>query len=65
VAGVWSPPDELERRRQLFAVMRPIESEAALFAMFARTGLVQPRTIFVSLQFMQFKVFLACFEPGA
>ena len=56
------PPDELERRRQLFAVMRPIESEAALFAMFARTGLVAPRTIFVSLQF---KVFLARFEPGA
>jgi tRNA (cmo5U34)-methyltransferase len=56
------PPDALERRRQLFAEMRPIESDAALFAMFARTGLVAPRTLFVSLQF---KVFLARFEPGA
>jgi tRNA (cmo5U34)-methyltransferase len=56
------PPDALEHRRQLFSVMRPIESEAALFAMFARTGLVAPRPIFVSLQF---KVFLARFEPGA
>ena len=55
-------PEELERRRQLFAVMRPIESDAALFAMFARTGLVAPRPLFVSLQF---KVFLARFEPGA
>ena len=55
-------PDQLERRRQLFAVMRPIESDAALFAMFARSGLVAPRTLFVSLQF---KVFLARFEPGA
>ena len=42
--------------------MRPIESDAALFAMFARAGLVAPRPIFVSLQF---KVFLARFEPGA
>lgn len=56
------PADALERRRQLFAVIRPIESEAALFSMFARTGLVEPRPIFVSLQF---KVFLARFEPGA
>lgn len=55
-------PAELEHRRQLFSVMRPIESDAALFAMFARTGLVAPRTLFVSLQF---KVFLARFEPGA
>ena len=43
-------------------VMRPIESDAALFAMFARTGLVAPRPLFVSLQY---KVFLARFEPGA
>lgn len=56
------PVDELEHRRQRFAMMRPIESDAALFAMFARAGLVTPRTIFVSLQF---KVFLARFEPGA
>jgi tRNA (cmo5U34)-methyltransferase len=56
------PPNELEHRRQRFAEMRPIESDAALFAMFARTGLVAPRPIFVSLQY---KVFLARFEPGA
>lgn len=55
-------PEELEHRRKLFAVMQPIESDAALFAMFARTGLVAPRPIFVSLQY---KVFLARFEPGA
>jgi tRNA (cmo5U34)-methyltransferase len=55
-------PDELERRRQMFSLMRPIESDAALFAMFSRTGLVAPRPIFVSLQY---KVFLARFEPGA
>jgi tRNA (cmo5U34)-methyltransferase len=52
--------DELELRRQRFATMRPIESDAALFAMFARTGLVAPKPIFVSLQF---KVFLSRFEP--
>jgi tRNA (cmo5U34)-methyltransferase len=56
------PPEQLELRRQRFAEMRPIESDAALFAMFARTGLVEPRPIFVSLQF---KVFLARFEPGS
>jgi tRNA (cmo5U34)-methyltransferase len=56
------PQEELEHRRQLFSRMRPIESDAALFAMFARTGLVAPRPIFVSLQF---KVFLARFEPAA
>ncbi|WP_224365614.1 class I SAM-dependent methyltransferase [Hyalangium versicolor] len=55
------PPDALEHRRKLFDVVRPIESDAALFAMFARTGLVEPRPIFVSLQY---KVFLARFEPG-
>jgi tRNA (cmo5U34)-methyltransferase len=52
------PPEALERRRQLLAVIRPIESDAALFAMFERSGLVVPRTLFVSLQF---KVFLARF----
>jgi tRNA (cmo5U34)-methyltransferase len=52
--------DALERRRQAMATMRPIESDAALFAMLAQTGLVAPRTLFVSLQF---KVFLARFEP--
>lgn len=56
------PQAELEQRRQRFAEMRPIESDAALFAMFARTGFVAPRPLFVSLQY---KVFLARFEPGA
>jgi len=54
--------DQLEHRRQAMATMRPIESEAALVAMLAQTRLVAPRPIFVSLQF---KVFLARFEPGA
>jgi tRNA (cmo5U34)-methyltransferase len=54
------PSEALERRRQLFSEMRPIESDAALFDMFARTGLVEPRPIFLSLQF---KVFLARFSP--
>lgn len=56
------PVDELEDRRQRFAAMRPIESDAALFEMLARSGLVAPRPLFVSLQY---KVFLARFEPGA
>ena len=56
------PPDALEHRRQAMAKMRPIESDAALFAMFAQAGLVAPRPLFVSLQY---KVFLARFEPGA
>ncbi len=55
-------PEALEHRRQRFAEIRPIESDTALFEMFARTGLVRPRPIFVSLQY---KVFLARFEPGA
>jgi tRNA (cmo5U34)-methyltransferase len=55
-------PEELERRRQGFAKMQPIESDAALAAMFARTGFAAPRTLFVSVQF---KVFLTRFEPGA
>ena len=54
--------DQLEHRRQALVTMQPIESDAALFAMFAQTGLVAPRPLFVSLQF---KVFLARFEPGA
>lgn len=56
------PPDELQRRRQSMTAMRFIESDAALFDMFAQTGLVAPRAIFVSLQF---KVFLVRSEPGA
>ena len=55
------PLDLLERRRQAMATMQPIESEAALLSMFARTGLVGPRLIFASVQF---KVFLVRREPG-
>jgi tRNA (cmo5U34)-methyltransferase len=55
-------PDQLEHRRQGFKRIRPVESDAALFAMFAQVGLVAPRPIFLSVQF---KVFLARFEPGA
>jgi tRNA (cmo5U34)-methyltransferase len=55
------PREQLEHRRQLFSTMKPIESDAALFSLLARAGLVTPRPIFVSLQF---KVFLARFEPG-
>lgn len=54
------PQEALERRRQLFAKIQPIESDAALFAMFARAGLVTARPIFQSLGY---KVFLARFEP--
>lgn len=54
------PPEALEHRRRLFQEMRPIESDAALFALFAQVGLVTPRPIFLSLQF---KVFLARFAP--
>ncbi|MGC4121746.1 MAG: class I SAM-dependent methyltransferase [Myxococcales bacterium] len=56
------PRSELERRRQLFAQMKPVESDAALASMLARAGFVEPRPIFVSLQF---KVFLARLAPGA
>jgi hypothetical protein len=54
------PLAELESRRQRFAVMRPLESDASLFELLARTGLVAPRALFVALQY---KVFLARFEP--
>ncbi|MFZ6179084.1 class I SAM-dependent methyltransferase [Nannocystis pusilla] len=56
------PQEELEHRRQGLRMMRFIESDAALFELFAQTGLVTPRPIFVSLQF---KVFLVRWEPGA
>lgn len=56
------PQAALEDRRQRFAAVHPIESDAALFAMMARAGLVAPRALFVALQY---KVFLARFEPGA
>ncbi|QAT89014.1 hypothetical protein EJ065_7492 [Corallococcus coralloides] len=52
--------EKLEARGQAMAKMQPIESDAALFAMFAQAGLVAPKTLFVSLQY---KVFLARFAP--
>lgn len=55
------PREELERRRQALTTMHFIESDAALLELFAQTGLVAPRPIFVSLQF---KVFLVRCEPG-
>ncbi len=48
--------EELPQRRALFTQMRPIESDDALFAMLARSGFVEPRPIFLSLQY---RVFLA------
>lgn len=54
--------EELENRRQRFATVRPVASDAALFELLARTGLVAPRPLFVSLQY---KVFLVHFEAGA
>lgn len=56
------PSEALEHRRKRMAELRPIESDAAMFALLAQASLVVPRPIFVSLQF---KVFLARFEPGA
>ncbi|MDC0716437.1 class I SAM-dependent methyltransferase [Nannocystis bainbridge] len=56
------PQEDLERRRQSANMMHFIESDAALFELFAQTDLVAPRPIFVSLQF---KVFLVRCEPGA
>ncbi|RYZ15591.1 MAG: class I SAM-dependent methyltransferase [Myxococcaceae bacterium] len=53
-------PEKLEARRQAMVKMRPIESDAALFAMFERAGFVTPKALFVSLQY---KVFLARFAP--
>jgi tRNA (cmo5U34)-methyltransferase len=47
--------EALERRRQHLALLRPIESETALFALLGQAGLVAPRPLFVSLQY---KVFL-------
>jgi len=53
--------ENLERRRKHLAELRPIESDAALFTMLEKAGFVEPRTLFVSLQF---KVFLVRYEPG-
>ncbi|NTX11739.1 methyltransferase domain-containing protein [Myxococcus sp. CA056] len=55
------PSEALVQRRKRMVEIRPIESDKAMFAMLARTSLVAPRPIFVSLQF---KVFLTRFEPG-
>ncbi|AEI64107.1 class I SAM-dependent methyltransferase [Corallococcus macrosporus] len=54
--------EALERRRQMLPRLKPIPSDAALFDMFARANLVEPRTLFVSLQF---KVFLARYQPDS
>ncbi|AKQ70541.1 SAM-dependent methyltransferase [Myxococcus hansupus] len=56
-----TPREELERRRERFMALKPIESDAALFAMLAQAGFVTPKPLFISLQF---KVFLARFQPG-
>ena len=56
-----TPREELERRRERFKALRPIESDAALFAMLAQAGFITPKPLFISLQF---KVFLARFQPG-
>ncbi|MBL9103666.1 MAG: methyltransferase domain-containing protein [Myxococcales bacterium] len=54
--------EDLERRRQAMATVHFVESDAALLDLFAQAGLVEPRPIFVSLQF---KVFLVRCPPGA
>jgi len=56
------PLADIERRRELFAHIEPVESDAALGAMLAQTGFVTPRPIFLSLQY---KVFLAQRRPDA
>jgi tRNA (cmo5U34)-methyltransferase len=54
--------EEVERRRQGAGAMHYLESEDELRGLFARSGLVEARPIFVSLQF---KVFLVRREPPA
>ena len=54
--------EELQRRRQAMSTIPVVGSDAALFALLAQAGLMTPRPIFVSLQF---KVFLARFDPDA
>jgi tRNA (cmo5U34)-methyltransferase len=48
-------PEQLAFRRQAQATLQPPESDAALFALLDRAGLVSPRQLFASLNF---KVFL-------
>ncbi len=54
--------EDIERRRPLYAQMKPVASDAALTAMLAQVGFVAPRTIFVSLQY---KVFLTRADPAS
>ena len=56
------PREDIERRRPLYAQMKPVESDAALAAMLAQAGFVAPRAFFLSLQF---KVFLTRWDPGS
>ena len=48
--------EDLEHRRRRLAELRPVESDAALAALLARAGFVEPHLLFASLQF---RVFLA------
>lgn len=50
------PMDDLERRRAMFSLMRPVASDDALYEMLARAGFEAAVPIFVSLQY---KVFVA------
>ncbi len=47
--------EDADRRRPLYAQMKPVPSDEALAAMLAEAGFAAPRAIFLSLQF---KVFL-------
>lgn len=49
------PREDIERRRGLYAQMKPVASDAVLATMLAEAGFGAPRAIFLSLQF---KVFL-------
>lgn len=54
--------EDAERRRPMYAQMKPVESDAALAAMLAQAGFGAPKAIFLSLQF---KVFLTTLDPGS
>jgi tRNA (cmo5U34)-methyltransferase len=60
--ALGAPREDIERRRPLYAQMKPVESDAALAAMLAQAGFVAPRAIFLSLQF---KVFLTRWDPDS
>lgn len=55
-------PEQVEQRRAAMASMKPPASDAALFELLSRAGLVAPRLVFASLHF---KVFLTRFDPAA